>query len=93
MSVGGALGGLFNSIMFPTIFTITLERSGASQSSTSGLLCLAIVGGALLPLLVGLSADRLSLETAFTVPMLAYLVIAAFALRAGAVGAKGRAPG
>jgi len=85
--------GLFNSIMFPTIFTITLERSGASQSSTSGLLCLAIVGGALLPLLVGLSADRLSLETAFAVPMLAYLVIAAFALRAGAVGAQGRAPG
>ena len=40
--------GFFNSIMFPTIFTITLERSGVSQSSTSGLLCVAIFGGALL---------------------------------------------
>ncbi len=41
--------GFFNSIMFPTIFTLTLERSGVSQSSTSGLLCLAIFGGAVLP--------------------------------------------
>ena len=45
--------GFFNSIMFPTIFTLTLERSGVSQSSTSGLLCLAIFGGALLPIAVG----------------------------------------
>ena len=36
--------GFFNSIMFPTIFTITLERSGVSQSATSGLLCVAIFG-------------------------------------------------
>lgn len=74
--------GLFNSIMFPTIFTLTLERSGVSQSSTSGLLCLAIVGGALLPLLVGLIADSLSLSFAFAVPGLAYLAIALFAWRA-----------
>lgn len=74
--------GLFNSVMFPTIFTLTLERSGASQSSTSGLLCLAIVGGALLPLLVGLIADSLNLSFAFGVPGIAYLVIAVFAWRA-----------
>jgi FHS family L-fucose permease-like MFS transporter len=75
-----ALGiGLFNSIMFPTIFTLTLERSGASQSSTSGLLCLAIVLGALLPFLVGRLADSAGLSTAFAVPSFAYLAIVLFA--------------
>lgn len=72
--------GLFNSIMFPTIFTITLERSRASHASTSGLLCLAIVGGALLPYVVGSMADRASLTLAFTVPMFAYATVAIFGL-------------
>jgi FHS family L-fucose permease-like MFS transporter len=49
--------GLFNSIMFPVIFTVTLERSTASSAATSGLLCLSIVGGAVLPLLFGMIAD------------------------------------
>jgi FHS family L-fucose permease-like MFS transporter len=49
--------GLFNSIMFPVIFTLTLERSSASTSATSGFLCLAIVGGAALPYLFGRIAD------------------------------------
>ena len=49
--------GLFNSIMFPVIFTVTLERSTASAAATSGLLCLAIVGGAILPYLFGMIAD------------------------------------
>jgi FHS family L-fucose permease-like MFS transporter len=74
--------GLFNSIMFPTIFTITLERSGASQASTSGLLCVAIVGGAILPFAVGRFADASSLTLAFVIPMLAYALIAAFATAA-----------
>ena len=74
--------GLFNSIMFPTIFTITLERSGVSQSATSGLLCVAIFGGALLPMAVGAIADRYGLGVSFIVPLAAYAVIAAFALAA-----------
>lgn len=74
--------GLFNSIMFPTTFTITLERSGVSQSSTSGLLCLAIVGGALLPFAVGRFADASSLSLAFVIPMLGYATIALFAVMA-----------
>jgi FHS family L-fucose permease-like MFS transporter len=49
--------GLFNSIMFPVIFTVTLERSSAPPAATSGLLCLAIVGGAVLPYLFGVIAD------------------------------------
>ena len=74
--------GLFNSIMFPTIFSITLERSGVSQSATSGLLCVAIFGGAVLPLAVGAMADRFGLSLAFVIPLAAYAVIAAFALAA-----------
>jgi FHS family L-fucose permease-like MFS transporter len=74
--------GFFNSIMFPTIFTLTLERSGVSQSSTSGLLCLAIFGGALLPIAVGTIADHFGLSTAFAVPLAAYVFIAFFAVAA-----------
>jgi FHS family L-fucose permease-like MFS transporter len=72
--------GFFNSIMFPTIFTLTLERSGVSQSSTSGLLCVAIFGGAVLPMAVGQIADRFGLGASFAVPLIAYVVIAFFAL-------------
>ena len=74
--------GFFNSIMFPTIFTLTLERSGVSQSSTSGLLCLAIFGGALLPIGVGSIADGFGLGASFIVPLAAYFFIAIFALSA-----------
>jgi FHS family L-fucose permease-like MFS transporter len=72
--------GFFNSIMFPTIFTLTLERSEAPTSSTSGLLCMAIVGGAILPVLTGLTADRIGLSAAFFVPFASYLCILIFAL-------------
>ena len=81
--------GLFNSIMFPTIFTITLERSGVSQSATSGLLCLAIFGGALLPIAVGRIADGFGLTAAFIVPLGAYAFISFFA----AAARNGRAGG
>lgn len=74
--------GLFNSIMFPAIFTITLERSTASTASTSGLLCLAIVGGALLPQAVARVADAGYLHAAYIVPAIAYFVIVAFAASA-----------
>jgi FHS family L-fucose permease-like MFS transporter len=74
--------GMFNSIMFPTIFTITLDRSGVSQSSTSGLLCLAIFGGALLPIAVGRIADSFGLGASFMIPLAAYAFIAFFAFSA-----------
>jgi FHS family L-fucose permease-like MFS transporter len=77
--------GLFNSIMFPVIFTLTLERSAASRAATSGLLCMAIVGGAFLPLLAGRIADTAGLRAAYTVPLLAYLCISAFAFAASRV--------
>jgi FHS family L-fucose permease-like MFS transporter len=74
--------GLFNSIMFPTIFTITLERSTASAAATSGLLCMAIIGGAVLPQIAGRLADAAGLHAAYLVPMAAYVAITVFALSA-----------
>lgn len=72
--------GFFNSIMFPTIFALTLQRSGVSQSATSGLLCLAIFGGAVLPMAVGTIADHFGLSASFSVPLVAYVFIAFFAV-------------
>jgi FHS family L-fucose permease-like MFS transporter len=75
--------GLFNSIMFPVIFSLTIERSTAPASATSGLLCMAIVGGALVPLVFAQVADASgSRFLAFLVPMACYLVIAVFGWRA-----------
>jgi FHS family L-fucose permease-like MFS transporter len=74
--------GLFNSIMFPVIFTLTLERSSASGAATSGLLCMAIVGGALLPRLVGKIAEVAGLRAAYLVPLIAYACVSVFALAA-----------
>lgn len=76
-----ALGvGLMNSIMFPTIFSITLERARVPAAATSGLLCVAIVGGALLPLASARLADVASLAAAFALPLAAYAFILLFAL-------------
>ena len=74
--------GLCNSIMFPTIFTLTLERSSASAAGTSGLLCMAIIGGAIIPQVAGRVADASGLHAAFLVPMVAYIAITVFAMSA-----------
>ena len=74
--------GLFNSVMFPAIFTLTLERSSAPTSATSGLLCMAIIGGAILPLIGGKVADAGDLSLAFFVPMLGYVILTVFAVAA-----------
>ncbi len=74
--------GLFNSIMFPVIFTSTLERSTAAPAATSGLLCLAIVGGAILPYIYGRIADEAGLHAAYFLPAAAYLLIVVFAIAA-----------
>ena len=70
--------GLMNSIMFPTIFSLALEGLGERTPQGSGLLCMAIVGGALVPLLGGWVADLSSLAMALTVPVLCYAIIASF---------------
>jgi MFS transporter, FHS family, L-fucose permease len=81
-SVAAITAGLFNSIMFPTIFTITLERSTASNAATSGLLCMAIIGGAILPYVTGQIIDKTDLHVAFLLPVTAYLLISVFAAAA-----------
>ena len=72
--------GLFNSIMFPVIFTITLERSTASEEATSGFLCFSIVGGAAIPPLVGLVSQQTDYVTAFIVPAICYALLCLFAI-------------
>ena len=74
--------GLCNSIMFPTIFTLALEGSAEQAPQASGLLCLAIVGGAIIPVLVGTVADHSSLATALWVPVLCYAGIGAYGVYA-----------
>jgi len=89
MTIGGVSAGfvalaigLFNSIMFPVIFTLTLERSTASQEATSGLLCTAIVGGAFIPLVSGAVSGATSYAVSFIVPALCYAALTAFAVMA-----------
>lgn len=81
--------GLFNSIMFPTIFTITLERSSAPASATSGLMCLAICGGGIISVVYGAVIDLFAVtfpvgsrSMAFVVPLVCYLYVLWFALKA-----------
>ena len=74
--------GLCNSIMFPTIFSLALKGLGPCTSQGSGILCLAIVGGAIIPLAQGALADAMGIQLAFFLPILCYLFIAFY-------GAKG----
>lgn len=69
--------GLFNSIMFPTIFTLAINKLGIHTPQGSGILCMAIVGGALIPLLQGVIADSsIGLHRSFILPVICYLYIA-----------------
>jgi FHS family L-fucose permease-like MFS transporter len=94
MSVGGPvilwLGlsiGFFNSIMFPNIFALGVEGLDKGElSMASGLINTMIVGGAVVPVLMGLIADGLGVRFAFILPILCYLYIVFFAL----VGSKRR---
>ena len=72
--------GFFNSIMFPTIFSLGIAELGPLTGNGSGLLNMAIVGGAILPVLQGAIADRFGLHHAFVLPVICYLYICFFAL-------------
>lgn len=73
--------GLFNSIMFPTIFSLAISGLGMHASRGSGVLCLAIVGGAIVPLLQGVMADVIGLQLAFFLPLLCYIYIAFYGIK------------
>ncbi len=72
--------GFFNSIMFPSIFTLGIQDLGPLTSKGSSLLIAAIVGGALIPLATGRLADSLSLQQAFIIPAICYIYIACLGL-------------
>ena len=73
--------GLFNSVMFPSIFTLGIAKLGPLTGDGSGLLVMAIVGGAIIPLLQGALADRIGIHHAFILPAVCYLYIAYYAFR------------
>ncbi|MEQ8171939.1 MAG: L-fucose:H+ symporter permease [Candidatus Eremiobacterota bacterium] len=70
------LVGLFNSIMFPTIFSLAISGLGKNTGQGSGILCMAIVGGAIIPLIQGAIADKIGIHHAFILPVLCYAYIA-----------------
>lgn len=74
--------GLFNSIMFPTIFSLACEGLGARAAEGSGIICVAIVGGAIVPLITGHAADLLGLKAALTIPAICYAGILSFGVYA-----------
>jgi MFS transporter, FHS family, L-fucose permease len=70
--------GLFNSIMFPTIFSLASEGLGPRAAEGSGVIAMAIVGGAIVPLLTGFAADNWGLKLALAVPAVCYVGILTF---------------
>lgn len=72
--------GFFNSIMFPTIFSLAIKGLGRFTNAASGVLCTAIVGGAIVPVVQGWVADNYSLMFSFIVSVVCYLYIAFFAV-------------
>jgi FHS family L-fucose permease-like MFS transporter len=80
--------GLFNSIMFPTIFSMALHKLGRFTGQGSGILCMAIVGGALVPFAQGAVADMGSLQLSFLVPLACYAFILFFGVRYASMYSK-----
>jgi len=97
MSISGPMAmwaviavGFFNSIMFPTIFTLAIRGLGPLTSKGSGLLCQAIVGGAIIPLIQAYVADMSSVQMSFIVPACAYIYIGGYAIYTGISKASAR---
>jgi MFS transporter, FHS family, L-fucose permease len=74
------LVGLFNSVMFPSIFTLGIAELGPLTGDGSGVLVMAIVGGAVIPLLEGVLADRFGIQHSLFLPVICYLYITYYAL-------------
>jgi FHS family L-fucose permease-like MFS transporter len=74
------LCGFFNSVMFPNIFTLGIAGLGPMTSKGSGLIMTAVVGGAVIPYLLGALADRVGIQHSFVLPVICYLYIAYYGL-------------
>jgi FHS family L-fucose permease-like MFS transporter len=77
--------GLFNSIMFPNIFTLGIEKLGPLTGKVSSLLVMAIVGGAIVPLAQGALADHVGVHHAYVLPLICYLYIIYYGLKGSRV--------
>jgi FHS family L-fucose permease-like MFS transporter len=85
--------GFFNSIMYPTIFALSLEGlRGPERKSGASLLVMSIVGGAVLPAVMGLVSDRSTIQTAFLVPIVCYVYVFYFAVRGHRPASAAAAP-
>jgi len=73
--------GFFDSIMFPTIFALSLKNLGAYTKLGSSLLVMSIIGGAVFPALMGLVSDASNIQRAFVVPLVCYAFVLYFALQ------------
>jgi FHS family L-fucose permease-like MFS transporter len=74
------LCGFFNSVMFPNIFTLGIAGLGPMTSKGSGLIMTAIVGGAVIPYLIGALADKVGIQNSFVIPVICYLYIAYYGM-------------
>lgn len=83
------LVGLFNSVLFPSIFTLAIAELGPLTGRASGILCVAIVGGAIIPLLQGVIADHIGIHHAFILPVLCYIFIAYYGFRGSRIVING----
>ena len=74
------LCGFFNSIMFPNIFALAIKGLGPMTSKGSGLVMTAVVGGAVVPAMIGYAADKVGIQYSFVIPIICYLFIAYYGL-------------
>ena len=85
--------GFFHSLMFPTIFALSLEGLGRHTKLGASLLVMSIVGGAILPAVMGWISDLSSIQTAFAVPLVCYAYVLYFAMRGHVPKLVGATPG
>lgn len=78
--------GLFNSIMWSNIFTLAIDKLGKYTSQGSSLLVMAILGGALLPLFMGFTADKIGVHYALIVPVISYIYLAFYGWKGYKIG-------
>ena len=73
--------GLCHSIQFPTIFALAIDGLGDDTKSGSSLVVMSIVGGAIVPAMMGAVSDAAGIQAAFVIPVLCYLVVLYFGMR------------
>jgi FHS family L-fucose permease-like MFS transporter len=78
---GIVLLGFFHSIMFPTIFALSIRHLGPATRKGSSLLVMSIIGGAICPAIMGRISDATNIQVAFLIPLICYCFVLYFGLR------------